>query len=181
MATRKPSPPVPLKRPATLDHLRKKEPREGTLAVVISDSAAEHYEECRRAAFHATGDDLVAAHEALKAAEDELAEATVHITVRAIGRRAYENLARSHPPTEAQIAEVKKAAPDATPQWNTDTFPPALVAACMIEPTISIAEATELLDNWNIEESTRLFMACETVCQQGRSADLGKGYGRTRS
>lgn len=52
------------------------------------------------------------------------------ITIRAIETDQYEDLISDHPPTDEQLAEAGKDPAD-RPEWNEDTFYPALLAACV--------------------------------------------------
>lgn len=87
----------------------------------------------------------------------------VGIKVRAIGSSEYDELLASHPPTGKQ----KKDDPN-TP-YNPDTFPPALIAACAAEPTMSVEQATELWtsERWSRGELTTLFFGCMEVNAKG--------------
>jgi len=88
-------------------------------------------------------------------------EATVK--VRAIGSKEYDELLAGHPPTGKQ----KKDDPN-TP-YNHETFPPALIAACAAEPTMTIEQATELWesDHWSRGELSTLFFGCIEVNAKG--------------
>ncbi|MFH9246697.1 hypothetical protein ACH4LK_14855 [Streptomyces lydicus] len=118
--------------------------------------------------------DVVAAQLRLDAAERTLEDATVVLTFRALPRPAWEQLLRDHPPTEAQA--------DQGMEYNVETYPAALIAACHIErdqsgaevPGMSEQEAQELLDAWPDSEAKALFTSALLVNQTLR-ADLGKG------
>jgi hypothetical protein len=49
-----------------------------------------------------------------------------------IGRKAYRDLVAEHPPTDAQVAKGKDR--NLVPEWNEDTFLPALIAASCVKP-----------------------------------------------
>jgi hypothetical protein len=68
----------------------------------------------------------------------------VTLMYQAIGMRAYDQLVSKHPPKPEQRAEGNS--------FDIDTFAPALIAACSVEPEISPAEAKEL---WNSEDWSR--------------------------
>ncbi|MFI1436517.1 hypothetical protein [Streptomyces lydicus] len=118
--------------------------------------------------------DVVAAQLRLDAAERVLEDATVVLTFRALPRPAWEQLLRDHPPTEAQA--------DQGMEYNVETYPAALIAACHIErdqsgaevPGMNEQEAQELLDAWPDSEAKALFTSALLVNQTLR-ADLGKG------
>ncbi|MFF0089291.1 hypothetical protein ACFYSF_04920 [Streptomyces canus] len=118
--------------------------------------------------------EVVAAQLRLDAAEQVLEDATVVLTFRALPRPAWEQLLRDHPPTEAQA--------DQGMEYNVETYPAALIAACHIErdeagdeaPGMSEQEAQELLDAWPDSEAKALF-TCALLVNQTLRADLGKG------
>ncbi|MEU8968957.1 hypothetical protein AB0D11_06715 [Streptomyces monashensis] len=118
--------------------------------------------------------EVVAAQLRLDASEQALDDATVVLTFRALPRPAWEQLLRDHPPTEAQA--------DQGMEYNVETYPAALIAACHIErdeagaevPGMSEQEAQELLDAWPDSEAKALF-TCALLVNQTLRADLGKG------
>ncbi|WJV48903.1 hypothetical protein [Streptomyces flavofungini] len=118
--------------------------------------------------------EVVAAQLQLDDAEHALADATVVLTFRALPRPAWEQLLRDHPPTEAQA--------DQGMEYNIETYPAALIAACHIERDdtgtevagMTEQEAQELLDAWPDSEAKALFTSALVVNQTLR-ADLGKG------
>lgn len=63
----------------------------------------------------------------------------VTMKFQAIGMRAYDNLVAKHPPKPDQRAEGSS--------FNMDTFAPALIAACAVEPEISLEEAKQIWDS----------------------------------
>lgn len=70
---------------------------------------------------------------------------------KSVGREAYDDMILEHPPTEKQK--------DDGADFNTDTFPPALVAASCVEPEITLKEANTIFasDQWNGAELRELF------------------------
>jgi hypothetical protein len=58
---------------------------------------------------------------------------------QAIGMRAYDRLVSKHPPKPEQRAEGNS--------FDIDTFAPALIAACAVDPEISPSEAKEIWDS----------------------------------
>jgi hypothetical protein len=94
---------------------------------------------------------------------------------RSIGRRRYDDLIGEHQPTEEQIAELKRDEPDATLEFNPATFPPAIVAACIVEPALTKSEINDMWDSeaWNAVELSSLFEACLLANNTRRLLDLG--------
>ena len=68
----------------------------------------------------------------------------VTLKYQAIGMRAYDKLVAKHPPKPDQRAEGNS--------FDIDTFAPALIAACSVEPEISPAEAKNI---WDSEDWSR--------------------------
>ncbi|WTA20933.1 hypothetical protein OG365_24460 [Streptomyces sp. NBC_00853] len=130
--------------------------------------------ESARSEWVAQRPEVLAAEGRLADAQQELDEATERLIFRALPRPAWEQLLREHPPTEAQA--------DAGMEYNVETFPAALIAACHIErdaagaevPSMTEADAQELLDSWADADAKALFTTALVVNQTLR-ADLGKG------
>jgi len=68
----------------------------------------------------------------------------VTLKYQAIGMREYDRLVSKHPPKPDQRAEGSS--------FDIDTFAPALIAACAVEPEISPSQAKQL---WDSEEWSR--------------------------
>jgi hypothetical protein len=68
----------------------------------------------------------------------------VTLKYQAIGMRAYDKLVSKHPPKPDQRAEGNS--------FDIDTFAPALIAACAVEPEISPSEAKDI---WDSEDWSR--------------------------
>ena len=63
----------------------------------------------------------------------------VTLKYQAIGMREYDRLVGKHPPKPEQRAEGSS--------FDIDTFAPALIAACAVEPEISPTEAKKIWDS----------------------------------
>jgi hypothetical protein len=63
----------------------------------------------------------------------------VTLKYQAIGMRAYDKLVSKHPPKADQRAEGSS--------FDIDSFAPALISACAVEPEISVAEAKAIWDS----------------------------------
>jgi hypothetical protein len=177
-------------RPATFDHLRsKKKPLQRTTEVVLDAELAERYEEARTAVdvaqIRSNADpkdaqrkiDLAQAKSDLETLRIELeeCEAVVRLTFRGIGRKSYDDLIAEHPPTLEQLAKAKKDGHNDL-AFNVETFPPAIVAASLVEPNLSYEEVLELWDSeeWNQVELAELFNLAMQVNGTRRTVDLGK-------
>lgn len=165
-------------RPATFDHLKKKQPLERTVSIVLSDDAARSYEAASEALERARllGQPTHEHEESLAKARAALEAETVTMRFRSIGRKVYDALLLMHPATDEQKAEAAK---DGTPElpYDIDTFAPALVAASCVEPRLSIEQVRELWDEWNSAEVAPCWVAAMEVNTQRRVVDLGKGNG----
>lgn len=157
-----------------LDHLRKKKPITTTIVIPLEDGLTEPVDEARnelgRALLLSDADREATARERLKTAEDFLRDNSIVMKFQAIGRIAFEDLLREHPPTEAQKAE------DASTVWNRDTFPAAIISATLLEPALTEAEVKdEILDseNWGAAEQRMLLDAAVEVNTRRRVTELG--------
>ena len=166
-----------LKRPATLDHLRKKRPVEKSIEVILSDEEMDAYDRARlnleRLLLSTDPDEaeLEAARARVEEAKAALDEVTVVMTFRSVGRKAYDDLVMAHPPTDEQ-KEMDYS-------YNPETFTPAIIAASCVEPDLTLEEATAIFDEWNGSEISQLFLTALEVNTARRTADLGKGSGPT--
>lgn len=120
---------------------------------------------------------------AVDAAEKAVNEQTDVYVFRACGRYRFNELIAEHPPTDDDIEEARKASadPNARPNWSFDTFAPALIAECCIDPKLSMEEAKAICEDWNDAEVLDLFTTALGVNQTRRTGDVGKAFGLTRS
>lgn len=85
----------------------------------------------------------------------------VELLFRAIGATAYDKLVSKHPPTTEQRAEGNT--------FNLDTFGPALIAECSVEPEMTYAEAKEIWTSpdWSRGEVITLYKHAVDLCNRG--------------
>lgn len=57
-------------------------------------------------------------------------------SLQAVSHEGWADLMREHPPTDEQLAKQKLL------DHNPDTFPPAAIAACAVEPALTVTQAT---------------------------------------
>lgn len=190
-----------MSKPRTLDHLRsKKKPYTKRVALICDSELAdafdavvaerdERYDE--RRSFDFTGqeypeslvraiEDVEARYEAL---EPQVEESTEEFVFRGIGRRPYDDLLAGHPPTQTQI-ESNKAKGLRAPDYNPDSFPPALCAASCVSHEATFDEWKALLgdsERWNSAEELLLFQAALAANTDARVVDVGKGSAATRN
>lgn len=88
---------------------------------------------------------------------DPYGDGPITVTIRPLGREQWRDLTARHPARDTDDAP-----------WNTDTFPPALLAASVTEVDdgdairagIGVAEARHWWDEWPEDAAEALFLAC---------------------
>ena len=92
------------------------------------------------------------------------------LRLRGLPRPDYDALVNAHePPDKTKLA------------WNPATFPPALVAACLIDPEtnepgyLSVNEVNELWTTWTKADCDLLFVEAFDLCNASSIGALGKG------
>lgn len=179
-------------RPATADHLRKKQAPTAQWFVVVDPDTVAVAEKAQKALFDA---EVRAAHigddgdrEAfLGPYRDEAArleaecvegEAVVVLRLRGLSRARYDRLVKEHPPTAEQIADAEEAG-EPRPPYDADGFAAALIAACCVEPKLSAAEWADMFGDddgvWTSGEQMQLVTMAMSLCHGSRVVDLGKG------
>lgn len=175
-----------------LDHLRsQKKPVTKSVRIATDQEVAERYQESKtdldlaRITYenNSRSEKAIAEYSEAKAKFDEarieLRDNSIAFKFRSIGRRKYDDLVKEHPITDEQREEAKSSNGGEDPgiEWNYDTFPDALIAACLVEPEISPEEMLEWLqtDEWNSAEQQALFQAAFSANTMRAVVDLGKG------
>jgi hypothetical protein len=165
---------------AVIARLRSKRPAEQAVKVFLDDSLVERVRELElehAAAVAREDEDEAAAVEAtLEDARDELAAETIDLLFRSIGSEAYDALVLEHPATDRQNADHMKQYGIPAP-YNSDTFPPAVIAASLAEmdgepQEVTAAEVSTLFETWNGSEVVMLFEAALLV-NTSRRTSLG--------
>lgn len=126
--------------------------------------------------------DLVGAKADYEALKETIGDDLVEFTFRSIGRRRYEEIFEECPATSKQKQEAIKAGEE-EPQWNPETFPPAIIAASIVEPEMTDDDVYDMWEStdWNQAELTSLFLAALTANAERKVVDLGKGSGQINS
>lgn len=106
--------------------------------------------------------------------EKELEENTVVFKIKALNPEAFDEILNDNPPTSKQIKEAHQN--NRTVEWNPETVPPVLVAACLVEPELSEDDVKEIWKDpsWNSAELLKLFEAAMSVNYQVVSVNLKK-------
>lgn len=177
-------------RPATYDHLVKKKPAQVVQYVPLNDDAVDEYEaaqqELQTARLLGNPERTDAALERVREATETLRDPSnsIRIVHRALGRSAYRALLAEHPPKPEDVARAKDAGED-PPEWDTEGLAPALIAATVIEPKMTVeqvralpvSEGEESPDGlpglgWNDSEFAVLFNTSLTVNNRSRISDF---------
>lgn len=97
----------------------------------------------------------------IRTVDDSGAETELTMLFKSIGYKDYDDLLSSHQPSKEQSKDGA--------QWNPDTFPPALISACSVDPVIGLEEAKELWlsDQWSRGELMDLFFAVAKLNTDG--------------
>lgn len=98
--------------------------------------------------------------------DDQLNDGAREWRFGALSSRAWTELIASHPPTKAQL-KAHQEAQEGVPRWqrttldhNPDTFNPALIAACAVEPELTVEEADALADDLSPVEYNLILSTC---------------------
>ncbi len=107
--------------------------------------------------------------------QDRVKDNSLKFTFKALNRRRLEELMEELPPTAKQKKQAKELDQDIA--FDTDKFPPALLSASLIEPKLSVEEATELWnsDDWTQGELLMLFNTSMEVNQRGGAVNFKRG------
>lgn len=81
-----------------------------------------------------------------------------------IGKKAYDDLVSAHRPTAEQKQEWKDEGGEGVLAYNINTFPPALLAAAAISPTMTTEQADKIFEEWGNWEVIRLFNTAQAAC-----------------
>lgn len=170
------APAKPFHRAATLDDLYARQPRQEEVPVHLDEAAFRAYEEAARAVTTDPGDDAKAAFDKAKA---EMEATTVWVTFRELPRPEYDALLTNHQPTTEQDKDHRERFGVPAP-YNMESFPPALIAACALEPQMTEEQAVELYARWPFAELRRLWETALLVNAKARNVtSLGKGWSGT--
>lgn len=105
----------------------------------------------------------------LEAARQAVAECVDTLTFHNLPAHEFEALMSAHEPSKTQQANGE--------QWNADTFPPALIAACCQDSDLTEDEwAAELSsDRWSLADRNAIFSAALSANIAPRSVTIPKG------
>ena len=100
---------------------------------------------------------------------DENGPKKLGIKIQALPSEQYDDLITQHPPTQK---DKKEGA-----QWNPETFAPALMQRCFIEPALDLDAARKLwkAETWSSGELIDLFNSCVRINLKGLNVPLSDG------
>ena len=100
---------------------------------------------------------------------DEDGPIKLGIKIKALPSEEYDSLITQHPPTDK---DKKEGA-----QWNPDTFAPALMKECFVEPALDLAGARKLwkAETWSSGELIDLFNSCVRINLKGLNVPSSVG------
>lgn len=133
----------------------------------------------------ASAERLPLAESELETIREALESEAVKFVFKSIGRKAYDRLVQEHPPTDEQLERARQEDEKATLPFNPDTFPLALMMACMEEPDVTDPDDANAMREWlesevfNSSETMMLFNACLDVNTRSTLVQMGKGSRRT--
>ncbi len=96
--------------------------------------------------------------------EEQIREATVTFTFRALPRVEWRRLVEAHPPTPDDV--------EAGLDFDPETIVAPLLAAAAVEPEMDLSDAEAIVDEWSEAEVTALFAAAFTVQREIRDIPL---------
>lgn len=147
-----------------------KKPATRTVYLVMDPDIGPRLEELEREAgkMRVRNQDTAGVDKEIASLKARAEEETVGFTFRALSRLEFEQLREAHP------------SDDKTEQFDAETFGPALIAACSVDPVLSDGDARELWDTWGNAEAIQLFAAAWAVNTEIRGVPFGApGTGKT--
>lgn len=148
--------------------------------VVVDDQVLDVFEaalvdaqrELRRAKVAAESDDdpkVEQAEAAVERAKQELEKCRDTIVFQSLPSHEFEALISAHEPTKEQQKNGD--------QWNSETFSPALIAACCVDSDLTEDEWAEELrsERWSVADRNAIFSKALSANVTPRSVTVPKG------
>lgn len=79
----------------------------------------------------------------------KVGDSFAEVKMRALPRKEYRRLLESH---QSEMGD-----------WDEDTFPAALIAACAVDPAFTLEQAQEAWDGWEAHDAGQLFLTAFTL------------------
>jgi hypothetical protein len=117
--------------------------------------------------------ELAPLEQAATDALDLMDAATMWFTFRSLGRTPFRELLTKHPARDEDHDVFSTQVEDAKAPYNLDTFPPALIQACCIDPVLSDEDIAVIFDGdtWNDVEVNALVVHAQLAQAQSPVAD----------
>jgi hypothetical protein len=171
------------KKQTMADILAKKRPNTRTIDIIVDSDLAgeirlkeaelEQAQAKKKRGKGSLADGMSQIEQALDEMYERAAEGVVTFTFQDIGRKSFDDLVMAHKPTPEQKKHVADLGGGIL-EYNTDTFPPALISAAAIDPEISLDEAETIFDQWGSADAEILFTTALLVCKERTSVPLSK-------
>lgn len=180
-------------KPKTYDHLKsQKKPQIRKLRVALDSELASEYERCE-GEFQLTKmrseislpdgalkteitEELAQKETARNEAKAAFEKASMEFVFKALGRKKYRKLLEDSrfKPTPSQLKEAREKGIQL--EFNADTFPQAIIAACCLDPVLSEEDVIDMWDSdeWAEGELLGLFQVAYEVNNTFRTVNLGK-------
>lgn len=178
-------------RPTTYDHIKSsKKPITRTVWLCLDSELGDELSEAQQALSfaeidaerHADNPDVRRRLQEAKAraekANKAASERSIKFVFRSIGRKKYEDIIFAHGPTDAQKEQAADRGEDPDNlMWDPDEFPPALIAASLVEPDLSAEQVMEIYnsEDWSPAELGVLFNTAQAAQSHASVVELGKG------
>jgi hypothetical protein len=134
-----------------------------TVSVCLDGTLSEQIDRCteRWAQLTATAPSTIAplpeveaVLEEIRALETQATAATVEFRVQSVGARVWRDLVADHPPPPDDFEAFR---------WNNETFQPAALALCCVDPVMSIEQADELANKLTDKQWQKIITAVLVV------------------
>lgn len=163
---------------STAEILQKRKPNRKTVPILLESDIKDEIEKLvadidqeerrTRRAKSLADTDLTEMRAKLLSLYEKAEEHTAYFTFQDIGRRRFVDLVKEHPPSD----ETKKTFTDLgedIPEFEPDTFAPALIHATAVDPPISLEEAEEICATWSEADIDSMFLGAYIVCRERTS------------
>lgn len=135
--------------------VEKSRPRTRTVRLCLDGELQEALAEAKAVPSNSLG-----GNQAARELEQQIEEASIDFKLRGLSRATLRKLEADHPTDDEESA------------WDADTFPEALVRACLVEP--EVAPEDELFEVLTAGEADRLFEAAFLACNEADPVPLQK-------
>lgn len=172
--------------------LARRKPRTKSIRLILDGAATDELERARAELTNAkredketedegtgtlaTGSLTPDAERRYKEIEAKILEDAQIFTFKAIGRKKLSRIRAEHPPSAEQwtiYKERSKANPLVQPPtFDPDGIAPQLIEAALVDPELSLEEATELWDELSDGEAAQIYDAAWEVCMEAATIPL---------